>query len=272
MDDNSPGLLLEFMHKLRTIKCLGKEDIMAMSEPKSRIQVVGVMSSARLNGNTATLVREALKGAQEEGALITEIALADYHLSFCQGCLRCMENGRCPIDDDFEEVKALLQGVDGIILSSPTYGGAPNAIMKNLLDRLGLYERFTSATFGGKYVVGISTARSAGAAKKVAKGLASLLTNGVFERGYITGFLGASSGVNGVGGDPAALRKARALGRKLARDIQSGRGYPLQNPAGRLMNRFILKPNFSRAIIDHRAGAVKGVYENLTQRGMLPAH
>ena len=37
---------------------------MDMSEIRSRPQVVGVMSSARLNGNTATLVREALKGAE----------------------------------------------------------------------------------------------------------------------------------------------------------------------------------------------------------------
>jgi multimeric flavodoxin WrbA len=245
---------------------------MATAEPKSRIKVIGVMSSARLNGNTATLVREALKGAEEEGALVSEIALADCHLSFCRGCLTCMVEGRCPVDDDFEAVKALLQGADGIVLGSPTYGGAPNAIMKNLMDRLGLLERFTSATFGGKYVVGMSTARSAGAAKKVAKDLAGLLTNGVFERGYVTGFLGVSSGVNGVENDPEALRKAQALGRKLARDIRSGRRYPLQNPIGRLVNSFIMKPNFSRAILDNRRGPVKGVYENLRQRGILLAH
>jgi multimeric flavodoxin WrbA len=227
------------------------------------------MSSAVLNGNTATLVREALKGAEEEGALITKVALATYHLEFCQGCLRCMVDGKCPAEDDFEAVKALLQGADGIILSSPTYGGAPNAIMKNLLDRLGLFERFTSATFGGKYVVGMSTARSAGDAKKVAKGLASLLTNGVFERGYISGFLGASSGANGVKNNPDALRNARALGRKLVQDIRGGQQYPLQNLAGRLLNRFILKPNYSKAILDYREGPVKGVYENLVQRGVL---
>jgi hypothetical protein len=204
------------MQERRVIKWLENEDIMGNSESRSRLQVVGVMSSARLNGNTAILVREALKGAKEEGALIT------------------------------------------------------NAIIKNLLDRLGLFERFTSATFGGKYVVGISTARSAGAAKKVAKGLAGLLTDGVFERGYVTGFLGASSGANGVENDSDALRRACALGRKLARDIRSGKGYPLQNPAGRLLIRFILKPSYSKAILDYREGPVKGVYQNLWQRGMLP--
>lgn len=183
-----------------------------------------------------------------------------------------MAEGRCWLDDDFERVQALLQGADGIILGPPTYGGAPNAIMKNLIDRLGLFERFTSASFGGKYVLGISTANSAGAAKTVAKSLATWLTNGVFERGYVTGYLGASSGGKGLAAHPEALTKARALGQKLARDILRGRRYPLQNPTGRLLNRFILKPNFSKAILDYREGPEKGVYENLRQRGLLPQH
>jgi multimeric flavodoxin WrbA len=255
------------MQESRTIRRLKKEDMMA--ESKSQIQVVGVMSSARLNGNTAILVREALRGAEEEGVLIAEVALPKYRLSFCRGCLSCMVAGRCPIDDDFEAVKAVLRGADGIILSSPTYGDAPCAALKNLFDRLGLFERFTSATFGGKYVAGISTARSAGTAKKVAKGLAGFLTSGVFERGYISGYLGASSGANGVEHDAEALKKARALGRKLARDIQRGQRYPLQNLVGRLLNRLILKPNYSKAILDYREGPVKGVYENLKQRGVL---
>jgi multimeric flavodoxin WrbA len=243
---------------------------MGNSESRERFRVVGVMSSARLNGNTAILVREALKGAAEEGASTTEAVLPTYRLSFCRGCLRCMVDGTCVIDDDFEAVKTLLRGADGIILSSPTYGEAPNAVMKNLLDRLGLFERFTSATFGGKYVVGLSTARSAAAAKKVAKGLAGLLTNGVFERGFIAGFLGASSGANGVESNLEGLRRARALGRKLVRGIRSGKTYPLRNPVGRLLNRLVLKPSYSKAILDYREGPVKGAYENLRGRGMLP--
>ena len=240
-----------------------------MSDPKSRIQVVGVMSSARLNGNTATLVREALRGAEEEGAWTTEIALPKYQINFCQGCLRCMVEGRCPAPDDFEPLRELLSDANGIILSSPTYGRAPCATMKNLIDRLGLFEYFTSSAFGGKYVVGISTANSAGAAKKVAKSLAYLPTSGVFQRGYVSGFLGVSSRGKEVAEDSDALRRARELGRKLVQDIRSGRNYPLQNPIGSLINHLILKPNFSTAILDHRGGMMKGVHKNLEQRGLL---
>ncbi len=242
---------------------------MQTPELKARIQVVAVMSSARLNGNTAILVREALRGAEEEGAATTDILLPKHNINFCQGCLSCMVKGRCFMDDDFEEIKALLRGAHGIILSSPTYGGAACARMKNLLDRLGLFERFTSATFGGKYVVALSTASSAGAAKKVAKDLAGIVTNGAFERGYITGILGASSSGGGVQRDKAALLKAHALGRKLVCDIRSGRRYALQNPWGQLMNLLILKPNYRKATVDYREGPMKAVYDNLRQRGLI---
>jgi len=227
------------------------------------------MSSARANGNTATLVREALKGAANEGVSTVEIALPKYEINFCQGCLKCMALGRCPAPDDFETLRKLLSEADGIVLSSPTYGAAPSAMLKNLIDRLGLFEYFTSSAFGGKYVAGISTANSAAAAKKVAKGLAHLLTNGVFQRGYVSGFLGASSRGTGVAEDPNALKKARELGERLARDIQSGRQYPLQRPVGRMINCFILKPSFRTAITEHREGIMKGVYENLRQREFL---
>ncbi len=242
---------------------------MQTPEPRSRIHIVAVMSSARLNGNTAILVREALRGAEEEGAAITEVLLPKYTINFCQGCLSCMVKGRCFMEDDFEQVKALLRGASGIILSSPTYGGAACARMKNLLDRLGLFERFTSATFGGKYVVGISTASSAGAAKKVARDLAGIVTNGAFERGYVTGFLGASSRGGGVERDKAALLKAHALGRRLVCDIRSGRRYAMQNPVGQLMNLLILRPNYRRATVDYREGPMKAVYDNLRQRGLI---
>ena len=85
----------------------------------------------------------------------------------------------------------------------------------------------------------------------------------------MTGFLGASSGANGVEHDTNALRKAHALGRKLVRDIRSGQRYPLQNPVSQLMNRLILKPSYTKAIIDYREGPVKAVYDNLRQRGIL---
>lgn len=240
-----------------------------MLDSGSPVKVVGVMSSARVNGNTAALVREALQGSEDAGASATEILLPEYRIDFCQGCLRCMAEGKCSAPDDFEKIRKLLTDANGIILSSPTYAGAPCARMKALIDRMGLFEYFTSSAFGGKYVAGISTANSAGPAKKVAQGLAQLLAGGVFQRGYVSGYLGVSSRGDGVAQNAAALSQARALGNKVVQDIRSGKTYPLQNPLSSLMNRFILRPNFGKVILEYREGVMKGVYESLAQRGLL---
>jgi hypothetical protein len=37
------------------------------------------------------------------------------------------------------------------------------------------------------------------------------------------------------------------------------------------VSRFILRPNFTAAILDHQEDIMKGVYRNLRQRGLLPA-
>jgi multimeric flavodoxin WrbA len=242
-----------------------------MAARSSQIQIVAVMSSARVNGNTATLVREALRGAAEEGASTAEIVLPEYHIEFCQGCMRCTEDGRCPLPDDLESLRARLHEADGIILSSPTYGAAPSARMKNFLDRMGLFEYFSAYAFGGKYRAGIATANRAADARKVAKHLASLLTSTFYGRGYISGYLGVSSSPNGVAANAEALRQARELGKKLAQDVQSGRTYPLQNLFGRLLNRLVVEPRIRAVIVRYRESVMQGVYESLTARGLLPA-
>ena len=66
-----------------------------------------------------------------------------------------------------------MVAADGLILGSPSYGIRPNAIMKNFLDRIGLFNAY-AAMFGDKYIVGVSTAGGIGA-KQVAKQLTDLV-------------------------------------------------------------------------------------------------
>lgn len=230
------------------------------------MKIVGIISSSHSNGNTAALVREALKGAEEGGASVTEIFLPKYNLEFCNGCLKCLED-KCPINDDFEEVRDLIYQTDGIIWSSPTFGAAPNAIMKNLIDRLGMFERFTSS-LGGKYVAGISTAGNMGA-KKVSKRLVSIAKDGIFKRGYVSGVLGVAIGKGNVKDDSNALMKAYNLGKKMSNDIKTDNKYPLQNLIGRLINSIMIKPHFKKVILRDKETNMKAVYNNLMQRGLV---
>ena len=166
-----------------------------------------------------------------------------------------------------KDIKKLVHDADGIILSSPTFAGAANARMKNFIDRIGLFENMTSSLFGGKYVVGISTAGSM-VAKKVAKGLTYMVTGSSFERGYVSGYLGVKLGSKDVK-DTDGNSLANELGRKITRDIKNNKKYHLQNLFVRMINFLILKPSYKKIILKGKEDNFKTVYSNLRERGLV---
>jgi len=232
------------------------------------MRIVGVMSSAHLEGNSATLVRAALKGSEAEGALTTEIFLAHHRIDFCRGCLRCMSDGKCPLPDDFESLRKVLVEADGIVFGAPTFGYAPNARMKNFLDRFGLFEFFT-ASLGGKHLASISTASRPAAARKTAAMISRLFSGGVFRRAYIAGILGAKARPKGSPVDVRDLKKAEALGRRLAMGVVRGRTYPWQQPFRHLTNALVMRPSFRASILKYKEDMMKGVFINLKSRGLI---
>ncbi len=232
--------------------------------------IVGVVSSPRPEGNGATLVRAALRGAAGGGAATGEIFLSSSKIGFCQGCSRCLVEGKCQVGDDFEAIRGQLRAADGIILCSPVYGGTINATMKNLFDRLGMLEYMTSSVFGGKYVAAIATARREGTARKVARQLAYLPSGGVFQRAYVTGWLGVLAAPQGRELAPARLEAAGALGSRMVAGIRRGAAYPMQNIVHRAVASALIRPKFSQAIAAHRDGLMRGVYDDLAGRGLLP--
>jgi multimeric flavodoxin WrbA len=232
------------------------------------IKIVAVISSAHNNGNGAQLAREVLKGAQKQGAATEEIFLQKENIHFCTGCLKCISSGLCPISDDFEKIRNTLYNADGIILCSPTFSGTINAAMKNLFDRLGMYERCTSM-LSDKYVIGLSTASKGSAAKKTANELAASVSNSTFKRSMISGVMGVSIVPNGVSENSDCLNDAFKLGEKLTLDIKNKKKYSCQNILGRVVMHNFVQPVMRKYIINNKETATKAAYDNLCQRGLL---
>lgn len=232
-------------------------------------KVMGIMSSPRADGNTAMLLRAALKAAQERGAEVAEVDLSECRLEYCKGCLACLKHGECPVNDDFRRIREQLYEADGIILASPTYCGSCNAAMKNLFDRLGLFE-VMSSRLGGKHVAAISTAGSARAARKTAKSMTALTANGIFLAGEVSGTMGAGFNRNTSQEEfEAVTAQAGKLGATLVNDIARGAHYPLRNAAVKIINRLFVRPTFLRFIREGREDATRGVYQSLLERGLI---
>lgn len=146
-----------------------------------------------------------------------------------------------------------------------------NAIMKCFFERLGPYTLYASL-LGGKYGAGISTAYGT-TAKKVAKGLTGIFKFAIFQRSYVSGYLGVNTMVKGVEKkayeSPDSMKKAHDLGRKIVSDIKSGNKYPFQNLVMRMIISLYLKPIFKRSILKNKDGRERATYNSLLKRGLI---
>ena len=233
------------------------------------VKIVGIISSLRKNGNTAPLALAALQSARDMGADVTEIYLGDCHLEYCNGCQTCVKTGICALRDDFNRIRDALYGADGILLASPTYCGTCNAPMKNLFDRLGLYEVMT-CMLGGKHVSAISTASSAKTAQKTAAALVRPIASGIFHASRISGIVGAGYKKKTTPAEiEKALMQARRLGENLIKDVLAEKRKGLQNAMMRIITRLFVRPMFIRYIISSKDDGTKAVYDSLLSRGLI---
>ena len=112
-------------------------------------KIVAINCSPRTAWNTATLVREAVKGAEEQGAEVKIIDL--YKLEKFTGCVSCFgcklpENlGRCICKDGLSAVLEEIRNADGLIIGSPNYLGDMTAGFRALYERL-IFQSLTYKT------------------------------------------------------------------------------------------------------------------------------
>jgi len=100
------------------------------------MKVLGLAGSVRKLGNSEILTKEALKGAEEEGAEVKILRLTDYEVKPCRGCAVCLLQERdCTIEDDANFIFEAMAASDGIILGVPCYILEATAIVKQLIDR-----------------------------------------------------------------------------------------------------------------------------------------
>ena len=76
------------------------------------VKIVGIMGSPREDGNTAHLVKTALKSAEEAGADTELINIASMNIEPCIACDICKNIGECGIYDDMRVIIKKLQDSD----------------------------------------------------------------------------------------------------------------------------------------------------------------
>lgn len=103
-------------------------------------KIVVINASPRKNWNTDSLVREAAKGAEENGAKVKVFDL--YKLEKFTGCISCFgcklpeHLGTCIYKDGLAPVLEEIRNADGLIIGTPNYLGDVSAAFRALYERL----------------------------------------------------------------------------------------------------------------------------------------
>lgn len=102
------------------------------------VRILGISGTPIKDGNCDTLVREALKAAEEafEGVETEFITMADKEVAVCTHCQWCIENrAPCKVKDDFHPIYQAMQRADGMVLGGPTWDLTLAPHLVNLVSR-----------------------------------------------------------------------------------------------------------------------------------------
>ncbi len=103
-------------------------------------KIVIINGSPRKNFNTAKLLKEAGRGAQENGAEVEFVNLYDLNYKGCISCLVCKrkgntQNGLCFYKDALTPVLEKCLNADAVIVGSPVYHSYPSGMFRSFLER-----------------------------------------------------------------------------------------------------------------------------------------
>jgi len=103
-------------------------------------KIIAVNAGPRKGWNTDTLITEAAKGAESEGAVVERFDL--FRLEKYTGCISCFgckrekNKGRCICRDGLTPVLDAIREADGLIIGSPNYLSELTASFRALYERL----------------------------------------------------------------------------------------------------------------------------------------
>ena len=191
------------------------------------MNVVAFNGSARLDGNTAILLKTALGELERESIQTELIQLAKEQLPGCGACYRCFKqkDERCSVDTDpVNDYIAKMAAADGILLGSPVYFADITANMKALIERCGMVGRANGDLYQRKVGAGVVAVRRGGAIH------AFNSLNHFFTIGQMV-IVGSSYWNIGIGREPGAVSSDEE-GMKTMRQLGQNMAWVLKKLAG----------------------------------------
>lgn len=100
------------------------------------MEVICIMGSPRINGNSATIAKRFCNRAEQKGAKVQYFYLNEINFRGCQACMACKTKlDRCVLEDGLSTVLEAVHRADILVFASPVYAGGVSGQFKCFLDR-----------------------------------------------------------------------------------------------------------------------------------------
>ncbi|MGA3112063.1 MAG: flavodoxin family protein [Candidatus Bathyarchaeia archaeon] len=189
--------------------------------------ILGICGSPREQA-TEYVLKEALRLLTEKGVETQFWTVRGKWVDFCAHCDYCLQNKECVIQDDVQELYALLTEAKGIIFASPVYNGGVSAQAKALMDRTRALVAADKNVFKGKIGMGIVVGgdRNGGQEFALMQIHSFYIINGMVPIGG--GFFGANLGatfwskdtLDGVKADEEGFRSLKKTVKRFAAALE----------------------------------------------------
>jgi multimeric flavodoxin WrbA len=118
------------------------------------MKIVGICGSPRHQA-TEHVLEEALRMLAEKGFETQLWSVRGKWVDYCAHCDYCLTHKECVVQDDLQELYALLAEAQGIVFASPVYNGGVSAQTKAVMDRMRAPVAGDKNFFKGKIGMGI---------------------------------------------------------------------------------------------------------------------
>jgi len=184
-------------------------------------KIIGIAGSPRQKGNSTTLMRQVLQGAQESGAEVQTIHLNGLTFRGCQACDGCVDTGECALKDELTPYYPKLREANIWLLASPVYFDGVSGQTKLFFDRCRCFAMEKGRLKGKRCAAIILTYEDR--PRDDYQGIAQRLANyfpwfgdiGTVEL-FVEGRLGPADAASQR---PDLLERARELGRRLVAEL-----------------------------------------------------
>lgn len=102
-------------------------------------KIIALLGSPLLEGNTARLLDEAIRGAEEAGAEVEKLEVAHMDVLPCMEFFQCKGSETCLIQDEMTEIYQKFREMDGLIIATPVMTMGIPGRLKSFMDRFQVF-------------------------------------------------------------------------------------------------------------------------------------